>query len=100
MKSGIPSLNLPVYRDQTPPATEETPPDGLQAVLDNLDALVYVSDFTTHDLLYMNAYGRQIWGDIGNRKCWQVLQDGDGPCSFCTNHLLVKNFVGPAVRPT
>lgn len=91
MKSGIPSLNLPVYRDQTPPATEETPPDGLQAVLDNLDALVYVSDFTTHDLLYMNAYGRQIWGDIGNRKCWQVLQDGDGPCSFCTNHLLIND---------
>ena len=91
MKSGIPSLNLPVHRDQTPPATEETPPEGLQAVLDNLDALVYVSDFTTHDLLYMNAYGRQIWGDIGNRKCWQVLQDGDGPCSFCTNHLLIND---------
>ncbi|ABM17436.1 GGDEF domain-containing protein [Marinobacter nauticus] len=91
MKSGIPSLNLPAHRDQTAPALEDTPPEGLQAVLDNLDALVYVSDFSTHDLLYMNAYGRQIWGNIANRKCWQVLQDSDGPCSFCTNHLLIND---------
>lgn len=91
MKSGIPSLNLPAHRDQTAPALEDTPPEGLQAVLDNLDALVYVSDFTTYDLLYMNAYGRQIWGNIANRKCWQVLQDSDAPCSFCTNHLLIND---------
>src|SRR5690554_3989735 len=91
MKSGIPSLNLPAHRDQTAPALEDTPPEGLQAVLDNLDVLVYVSDFSTHDLLYMNAYGRQIWGNIANRKCWQVLQDSDGPCSFCTNHLLIND---------
>lgn len=87
MKSGIPSLNLPA--DAGLPASGTTPAAGLQAVLDNLDALVYVSDFQTHELLYMNAYGRRIWGNIEGRKCWQVLQDSDGPCSFCTNHLLL-----------
>ncbi|MBY6032833.1 GGDEF domain-containing protein [Marinobacter daepoensis] len=97
MKSGIPSLNLPADRDQIPPAPDDdTPPEGLLAVLDNLDALVYVSDFDTHDLLYMNAYGRQIWGAINNRKCWQVLQNSDGPCSFCTNHLLVNDRGEPS----
>lgn len=68
---------------------------GLQAVLDNLDALVYVSDFQTHELLYMNAYGRQIWGQFEGRRCWQVLQDSNGPCSFCTNHLLVDSEGNP-----
>lgn len=61
---------------------------GLQAVLDNLDALVYVADFDTHELLYVNAYGRERWGDVGGRKCFQVLQNADSPCRFCTNHLL------------
>lgn len=63
---------------------------GLQAILDNIDALVYVADFKTHNLLYMNAYGRSVWGDFTEgQKCWEVLQNADGPCSFCTNHLLI-----------
>ncbi|MGO1232797.1 MAG: diguanylate cyclase [Marinobacter sp.] len=95
MKSGIPSLNLPAHGGQALPS-EHTSAEGLQAVLDNLDALVYVSDFETYDLLYMNAYGRQTWGAIEGRKCWAVLQGGDGPCDFCTNHLLLNNDGTPA----
>lgn len=90
MERGIPSLNLPARPDK-PTSDAGTSVEGLQAVLDNLDALVYVSDFETYELLYMNAYGRRIWGHIGGRKCWQVLQDSDGPCNFCTNHLLVSS---------
>ncbi|GHD40966.1 diguanylate cyclase (GGDEF) domain-containing protein [Marinobacter persicus] len=89
METRIPSLNLPARNGQAVD-TGATSAAGMQAILDNLDALVYVSDFDTHDLLYMNDYGRRIWGDIRGRKCWQVLQDGDGPCDFCTNHLLRK----------
>ena len=87
MDARIPSLNLPAQSGQVL-ELEQTSAEGMQAILDNLDALVYVSDFDSHDLLYMNAYGRRIWGDIGGRKCWEVLQDGDGPCDFCTNHHL------------
>jgi len=90
MKSSIPSLNLPARPDTLVPDAG-TSAEGLQAVLDNLDALVYVSDFETHDLLYMNAYGRRIWGSINGRKCWQVLQDSDRPCAFCTNDQLVAS---------
>lgn len=95
MESSIPSLNLPAH-DGQPLPSEATSAEGLQAVLDNLDALVYVSDFETYDLLYMNAYGRQIWGAIEGRKCWSVLQDGKGPCDFCTNHLLLNEDGTPA----
>ncbi|MGC8119860.1 diguanylate cyclase [Marinobacter sp. VGCF2001] len=95
MKSGIPSINLPAFPEQVASTADETPPEGLQAVLDNIDALVYVSDLETHDLLYMNAYGRRIWGAINNRKCWQVLQNSEKPCDFCTNHLLVDANQNP-----
>ncbi len=58
----------------------------LQVVLDGLDALVYVADMTTYELLMLNQYGQQVWGDIVGQTCWQTLQSGQtGPCSFCTN---------------
>lgn len=95
MKSGIPSLNLPAA-PEAGGISEVTPAEGLRAVLDNLDALVYVSDLETHDLLYMNAYGRKIWGSIDGRKCWEVLQDSASPCDFCTNHLLIDAEGSPS----
>ncbi|SFX38141.1 diguanylate cyclase [Marinospirillum alkaliphilum DSM 21637] len=67
--------------------------DGFQAVstiLDSLDALVYVAAMDSHELLFMNEYGRSKWGEAGGRKCWQVLQaDQSGPCTFCTNNQLL-----------
>lgn len=68
-----------------------TNPEALLAILDNVDALVYVADMDTHDMLFMNAYGRRLWGDPRGRKCWQVMQGRDTPCPFCTNPQLVDN---------
>jgi diguanylate cyclase (GGDEF)-like protein len=64
----------------------------LTTVLDGLDAMVYVSDMQSHELLYVNKYGRDIWGsDIQGKTCWQVLQKGqEGPCTFCTNDKLLN----------
>lgn len=67
-----------------------TAPETLGTILDSLDALVYVSDMQTHELLYMNAYGRALWGEPVGRKCWQTIQsEQTGPCSFCTNPRLL-----------
>ncbi|MFP3976530.1 diguanylate cyclase [Marinobacter sp. KMM 10035] len=88
----IPSRNVDVYHSTSLATEESTAPAGLQTILDNLDALVYVADFETHELLYMNAYGRNILGSFSEgQKCWQMLQNTDGPCSFCTNHLLIDS---------
>jgi diguanylate cyclase (GGDEF)-like protein len=95
MKSGIPSLNLPTA-PEAGGFSEATPAEGLRAVLDNLDALVYVSDFETHELLYINAYGRKIWGAIDGKKCWEALQNNTSPCDFCTNHLLIDSEGSPS----
>ncbi|XOZ32347.1 diguanylate cyclase [Halomonadaceae bacterium KBTZ08] len=64
-------------------------PEALLTILDNVDALIYVADMDTHDMLFMNAYGRRLWGDPRGRKCWEVMQGRDTPCPFCTNPQLV-----------
>lgn len=61
----------------------------MTTILDSLDALVYVADMDTHELLFLNEYGRSKWGAPAGRRCWEVLQKNQqGPCQFCTNHHL------------
>ena len=64
---------------------------NMAAILDSLDAVVYVADMQTFELLYVNDYTKSIWGDCVGKTCWQALQSGqNGPCSFCTNELLLN----------
>lgn len=68
-----------------------------QAVMDSLDALVYVADIDSYEILFVNKYGRENWGDKTGKLCWQSLQSGQtGPCDFCTNEKLLD----PDGRPT
>lgn len=61
-----------------------------KTLVDSLDALVYVADMESYELLFVNKYGRNIWGDISGKICWQALQKGQtGPCPFCTNAKLL-----------
>ncbi len=57
---------------------------------EDLDEIVYVSDIETNDLIYMNAHLRKALGchskiDYIGKKCYEVLQGRDTPCSFCNN---------------
>ena len=77
--------------------TDDESYHSILTILDSLDALVYVSDMQTYELLYTNEYGRNIWGDIQGKTCWKVLQDGqNGPCSFCTNDRLLDTTGQPS----
>ncbi len=61
-----------------------------KTVMDSLDALVYVVDMQTYEILFVNKYGRDAWGDIDGKVCWATIQSGQtGPCPFCTNDRLV-----------
>lgn len=42
----------------------------LLTILNSLDALVYVSDMETSELIFLNDYGRKVWGDPGDKLCW------------------------------
>ncbi len=59
-------------------------------IMDGLDALVYVADMETYEILFINQFGRKIFGDVTGQICWQTIQDNQGgPCSFCTNKYLL-----------
>ncbi len=66
--------------------------ERFKTVMDSLDAVVYVADFNTHEILFINKYVIDIWGDITGKICWQEIQHGQtGPCSFCSNDKLVDD---------
>ena len=68
-----------------------------RTVMDSLDALVYVADMKTCEILFVNEYGRKIWGDLTGKICWKSLQvDQNGPCPFCTNEKLLDKEGNPA----
>ncbi|MCK4890408.1 MAG: PAS domain S-box protein, partial [Candidatus Aminicenantes bacterium] len=67
-----------------------------RTTMDALDAMVYVSDLQTYELIFLNKYGRNIFGNKIGIKCYEALQkDMSKPCSFCTNHLLLDKKGNP-----
>ena len=62
----------------------------LLTVLDSMEAIVYVVDMQTYEVLFVNRYVQEHFGDITGQICWKSLQVGQsGPCEFCTNNLLL-----------
>jgi hypothetical protein len=59
----------------------------LTTIFDEVNALIYVADLNTYELLYLNKFGTGLFGnDWRGKNCYKVLQAGQsGPCSFCTN---------------
>lgn len=64
-------------------------------VLNSIDAFVYVADLETYEILFINQYGKDLWGNIVGEKCWAVLQQQPAPCNFCTNEMLLDTFGTP-----
>lgn len=59
-------------------------------VLDSIDAVIYVADFETYEILYINKYTRDVFGDLEGKTCWQTMQKGQaGPCNFCGSDKLL-----------
>ena len=56
----------------------------LQTVMDTVDAMIYVTDMDTYEILLINKYVRETFGDIVGKRCWETLQVGqEMPCHFC-----------------
>ncbi len=89
-----------IIRDVTERTRMETETHNAQQrfkiLVDSLESLVYVADFETYELLFMNKAGRDIWGEFAGKTCWQTLQtDQPGPCAFCTNDRLLDDAGKP-----
>ncbi|MDJ0882872.1 MAG: ATP-binding protein [Desulfobacterales bacterium] len=62
----------------------------LMTVMDSIEANIYVADMDTHEILFMNRHMQEVFGrDMTGKRCWQAIRNMDGPCSFCSNPLLI-----------
>ena len=66
----------------------------LLSIFDSIDEPIYISTPDTHELLYVNeAIKKYLHGSIKG-KCYEVLQNEKGPCSFCTNDIIFSEKTG------
>ncbi|MEJ2471669.1 MAG: ATP-binding protein [Desulfuromonadales bacterium] len=65
----------------------------LSTLFDAMNAIIYVADLNSHELLYVNRQTEKQFGaDWQGRKCHQYLQHGsDTPCDLCTGPQLAMN---------
>ena len=63
----------------------------LEAILNNLDASIYIADMDSHEMLFMNNHMKELFGkDLTGEICWKFLHENQsGPCYFCTNDRLI-----------
>ena len=69
--------------------------NGMKAqeqLLDIFGEFIYVADFETYDLLFMNERSLNILGltsdTYKHKKCYEAIQGRDAHCPFCTNKYL------------
>ncbi len=63
-----------------------------ERLLDVFGEFIYVADFHTYELLYMNEHSLKFLNltheSYKHKKCYELIQGTDSPCSFCTNKYL------------
>lgn len=62
---------------------------------DGVREIVYVADTENYELLFLNKAGLDAMGydkleQVTGKKCYEVLQGIESPCSFCTNGQLCR----------
>lgn len=61
-------------------------------ILDSIGAVVYIIDINSYKVLYCNKFCKELYGDVTDSICWQVLhKEMTGPCDFCPNSKLVHD---------
>ncbi|MDF1533699.1 MAG: hypothetical protein P1P69_04255, partial [Methanosarcinaceae archaeon] len=46
----------------------------LETIMDGLDAIVYVADMKTYEILFVNKYAQDRFGNIVGKTCWETIQ--------------------------
>ena len=63
----------------------------LKKVLDTVDAMIYVADIETYEILHTNRYVKKHFGNIIGKKCWEAIQEQKVPCPFCKYREIYEN---------
>jgi PAS domain S-box-containing protein len=91
LQSAAVAISLAKEKQQAGKALQESY-ERFATVMNSMDALMYVADMATYELLFVNQRTRDLFGDVESKICWQALQSGQtAPCAFCTNEHLVAN---------
>lgn len=59
-------------------------------LMNEISELVYVVDLETHELLFLNRAGKEVFGldDLKGKICYREIQGLEHPCEFCSNIFL------------
>jgi len=75
-------------------------------ILDNIDAVVSICDFSTYEVLYLNKKAIKLYGNNTGQKCWTFLHnESEEACSFCPKNIInstsenKKEFIWEAKHP-
>lgn len=69
-----------------------------ETIFENIDAVIYVADIETYEIIYANSKFKTLFGDYNKSgmKCWEMLHNtSSGPCPFCTNLKIVDSHGRP-----
>ncbi|MBW2610703.1 MAG: PAS domain S-box protein, partial [Deltaproteobacteria bacterium] len=66
----------------------------LLSILEGIDEPIYVSDPKTYEILFVNRALKKIFGNFSGKICYQIFQNRDSPCPFCTNKYIFGENIG------
>jgi len=70
--------------------------DVFREIMESLDALVYVVDINTYEVIYANRHIKEVFDIAVGDVCWKVMQSKQsGPCLFCRNEKLLNGNKRP-----
>jgi PAS domain S-box-containing protein len=74
--------------------------ERLRVLTDGIDEIIYVIDPDTYEILFANKKTKELFGKkIIDKKCYEVFQNLNRPCPFCTkNHLFGENLEKTHIR--
>jgi len=72
--------------------------DRIEVVLNSIDAIIYVADMETREVIMVNDTARHTFGDGIGQTCWEFLGCGYGPedCDACRPERLLHPDGTPA----
>ncbi len=64
----------------------------LLSIFNSINEIIYVTDIDSHEVLFVNKYFEDLLGKnpVG-KKCYEIFQNLNHPCDFCTNDKILEN---------
>jgi len=66
----------------------------LLSIFDSMEEMIYVSNPTTYEIIYMNESIKKLFGCSVGEKCYTIFRKKDLPCTDCHNNEIFGNNFG------